>query len=202
MTSLYRLDTPARQIADAFDADAGKDPWAGGYIAPGRPAPVIINTRDGGRRIVPRMWGVPPPSSFSNVPDPLDYRPVTNVRNLESPFWIGTLRHTEYRCLVPVTSFQTWSSKADPRTGKKRPYWYRVAAEPIFAFAGIWRDSEVASFAFLTTEPNDIIGEVQHGSMPVILRPEDHGVWMRADWNVAQGLAEPYPSKWMESMAG
>ncbi|MEY3658829.1 MAG: hypothetical protein RL425_1590, partial [Pseudomonadota bacterium] len=78
MCNLYRLDAPAHQIADIFDAQAGGDPWVGGYVAPGRPAPVIVR-QDGARVMVPRMWGVPPP--------PKGDHPITNIRNLSSPFW-------------------------------------------------------------------------------------------------------------------
>jgi putative SOS response-associated peptidase YedK len=49
--------------------------------------------------MVPRQWGVPPPQSHSLRVE----HPVTHVRNLDSPFWIGTLRHTQFRCLVPMT---------------------------------------------------------------------------------------------------
>jgi putative SOS response-associated peptidase YedK len=197
MTSLYRLDTSAADIAAVFDADAGRDPWAGGYIAPGRPAPVVLQNKDGARYLAPRMWGVPPPQSFTIAASKQPYRPVTTVRNLESPFWIGTLRHTEFRCLVPVTRFQLWSGEASALTGRKTAHWFDVANAPLFAFAGIWRDSEVASFAFLVTEPNALAGSIGAQSMPVILHPEDYDIWMRSDWDTAKGLAEPYPTQFM-----
>ncbi|MEY3703588.1 MAG: hypothetical protein RLZZ561_1208, partial [Pseudomonadota bacterium] len=130
MCNLYRLDAPAHQIADIFDAQAGGDPWVGGYVAPGRPAPVIVR-QDGARVMVPRMWGVPPP--------PRVEKPITNIRNLESPFWIGSLRHVGSRCLVPVTCFQEWGGRSGART---QP-WFSLPSQPVFAFAGIWRDSEV-----------------------------------------------------------
>jgi putative SOS response-associated peptidase YedK len=197
MSSLYRLDAPAAEIGAAFDADAGRDPWKGGYIAPGMPAPVVLQNKDGDRYIAPRMWGVPPPQSFTTAASNQAYRPVTTVRNLESPFWIGTLRHTEFRCLVPVTRFQIWSGEASVVTGRKSAHWFDVVSQPLFAFAGIWRDSEVASFAFLVTEPNALVDAIGSQSMPVILHPEDYDTWMRADWDTAKGLAEPYPTQFM-----
>jgi putative SOS response-associated peptidase YedK len=197
MCNLYRLDAPASQIADTFSADAGSDPWVGGYVAPGKPAPVILRSDRGERYMAPRIWGVPPPQSFAIANQNQPYRPVTNVRNLESPFWIGTLRHTEFRCLVPVTQFQEWSGKPSPLTGKKTQHWFAIPTEPVFAFAGIWRDSEVASFAFLTTEPNALVGTVHPKAMPVILHPEDHETWLSADWTIAKGLVESYPSQFM-----
>lgn len=184
MCLLYRLDSSAQAIAAIFDADPGHDPWAADYVAPGKFAPVIVRGKEG-LRLVPRVWGVPPP--------PRGDRPVCNVRNTESPFWIGTLRHTEFRCLVPVTSFMEWGGVKGARTQN----WFAVPSEPVFAFAGIWRDSEVLSFAFLTTEPNSLVARVHDKAMPVILHREDYDVWLSADWKDAKRLVEPYPAQLM-----
>ena len=184
MCNLYRLDVPANQIADAFGVDAGSDPWVGDYVAPGKYAPVIVRA-DGRKVLVPRVWGVPPP--------PNGDRPVTNVRNLDSPFWIGTLRHTMFRCLIPVTSFQEWGGERARRT----QHWFSVPSEPVFAIAGIWRDSEVASFAMLTTDPNPLVGSVHPKAMPVILHSYDHDAWLRSDWEEARQLVVSYPSQLM-----
>jgi putative SOS response-associated peptidase YedK len=184
MCNLYRLDAPANQIASVFDADPGVDPWNGGYVAPGKFGPVVTGVTR--RRIVPRLWGFPPP--------PRGDRRVTNVRNLESPFWIGTLRHPELRCLVPVTRFQEWSGEK----GAKRQHWFSLPSQPIFAFAGIMRDDgDLASFAFLTTDPNPLVEAVHPKAMPLILHPEDHEVWLTADWADAKRLVEPFPSQMM-----
>lgn len=188
MTNLYRLDAPASLIAATFDADAGADPWDGGYVAPGRPAPVIIaGERAGSRRFLrPKLWGVPPP--------PQGTQPVTNVRNLTSPFWIGTLRHPELRCLVPATAFAEWSGAA----GAKRQHWFSLPSRPIFAFAGIHRQGEDwPAFAFLTTDPNRLVAHYHPKAMPVILHPEDHDRWLSADWRDAVRLVAPYPSQLM-----
>ena len=186
MCNLYRLDTPAAAIAHIFGAEQGIDPWNGGYVAPGKYAPVI--TGEAQMRMMPARWGfAPPPNAVGN-------RLVTNVRNLESPFWIGTLRHAELRCLVPVTRFQEWSGEK----GAKQQHWFEVPSQPVFAFAGIWRDDgDMRSFAFLTTEPNALIAPLHPQAMPLILHPEDHAVWLRADWRDAQRLVEPYPSQLM-----
>lgn len=189
MCNLYRLDKPMFDVAALFDADAGQDPWDGGYVAPGRFGPVVIGGKR--KRVVPRLWGMPPP--------PQGDRLVTNVRNLESPFWIGTLRHPELRCLVPVTRFQEWSGAA----GAKQQHWFSVPSQPVFAFAGICRDDgEIPAFAFLTVEPNPVIGRVHPKSMPLILHPEDHDVWLEADWARAKQLVEPFPSQLMEETIG
>jgi putative SOS response-associated peptidase YedK len=171
MVHPYRLDASAAQIGAALGADPGPDPWQGGSVIPGTFAPVVLRGKAGTRYMIPRLWGVPPP--------PRGTHPVTHVRNLESPFWIGTLRHTEFRCLVPATAF---------RSGAR---WFGVPAAPVFALAGVWRDSEVPSFAILTVAGDGLYPLENATSVPLVLRPQDYALWLAADWKKAQDLVAP-----------
>lgn len=202
MTSLYRLDAPAAAIAHTFAADAGADPWAGGYAAPGKFAPVITAGREfiagaraerQPRRMVPRLWGVPPPPSAH---DPA--RLVASVRNLDSPFWIGNLRNSEFRCLVPATAFMLWG-RTDPATNRRRQHWYAAADQPLFALAGVWKDSEVPSFALLTCPAGALLKDAGCAAMPVILPadPAAQDIWLRGGWDRASALVAPYASSLM-----
>ena len=199
MTMLYRCDANAAAIAARFGAQAGADPWAGGTIAPGQFAPVITAGREfvagprGERqplRLIPRLWGVPPPPAAGE-----SGRGVLTVRNPDSPFWIGNLRNSEFRCLVPATAVMAWG-RVDPTTGRRRQLWLGLSDQPLFALAGVWKDSEVPSFALLTAEPNAVWREAGHGAMPVVLPgdPEAQDTWLQADWARASSLLAPYPS--------
>ena len=209
MTMLYRLDAAAAEIASHFGARAGGDAWSGGYVAPGSFAPVITTGREfvagprppgeTTRRMIPRLWGVPPPRSAQDAA-----RGILSVRNLESPFWIGNLRNSEFRCLVPATSFMEWGPKsregAHDREGRRRQCWFSLTDQPLFAFAGVWTDSEVPSFALLTCEANAALRHEGREAMPAIL-PPDAGAWaewLSGDWNRAQGLLAPYSSSLIE----
>ena len=188
MTNLYRLDAPASAIAATFGAEAGNDPWTGDYVAPARPAPVIVSDGRGGSRrwLRPKLWGVPPP--------PQGTEPVTHVRNLTSPFWIGTLRHAELRCLIPATAFACWSGSE----GVRRQHWFSVPSQPVFAFAGVVRQGEDwPCFAMLTTEANRLVAHHQSKGMPVILHPGDHATWLSGEWRAAVALARPFPGQSM-----
>ena len=187
MVALYRLDALAAAIAATFGADAGGDPWPGDYVAPGRPAPIIVrDEKSGVRRLRPMFWGVPPP--------PRGTDPVTNVRNLDSPFWVGTLRHAELRCLIPATSFAVWSGPA----GTRRQHWFALAGRPVFAFAGIIRYADdLPHFAMLATDPNRLVAHYQPGGMPVILHAENHKAWLTAEWKAARPLVTAFPSQLM-----
>jgi putative SOS response-associated peptidase YedK len=200
---LYRLDATAAEIARAFAARAGDDPWAGGHVAPGTFAPIVTTGREfiagprptgePTRRIIPRLWGVPPPASAGDAA-----RAVLTVRNLESPFWVGNLRNSEFRCLVPATSFMEWG-RNDPQTGKRRQCWFALADQPLFAFAGVWKDSEIPSFAMVTCEANAALRAEGRDTMPVILSadPGAQRVWLNGDWARARELVQPYSSSLM-----
>ena len=208
MPTLYRLDTHAAQVAKTFGALAEDDPWAGGHVAPGSFAPIVTTGREfvagprpagaAPRRMVPRLWGVPPPPSASNAA-----RAVPTVRNAESPFWIGNLRNAEFRCLVPATAFMVWGKGADA-DGKRRKHWLACADQPLFAMAGVWKDSEVPSFAVLTCAPNALLREAGREAMPAILPPDPAAwdLWLNGGWERAAGLIVPYSSSSMRERGG
>lgn len=199
MTMVYRLDADAAAIAAAFGARAGDDPWAGGHVAPGGFAPIVTTGREfvAGprppgepvRRLVPRLWGVPLPPSAGDFAR----GGVLTVRNSESPFWIGNLRNSEFRALVPATSFAEWGSGHNAR-GRRQSWRITLSDQPLFAFAGVWKDSEVPSFALLTCPANAALRRIGRETMPVILPRAAHDIWLGAAWDRASRLIEPYAS--------
>jgi putative SOS response-associated peptidase YedK len=144
--------------------------------------------KENGARILDRMqWGFPPPGGSR--------APVTNVRNLASPFWRSALGNPERRCIVPVTEFCEWEGEK----GAKQERWFSLPASPIFAFAGIWRPTEEGrTYAFLTCEPNPLVAPIHPKAMPVVLQDEDYDVWLDGDVESACELAQPFPSQLMK----
>lgn len=154
-------------------------------LFPKRPA-WIVREQQGVRILDVATWGFPPPAAGK--------APVTNVRNLASPFWRSALVNPERRCLVPVTDFCEWEGEA----GAKVARWFSVPSRPIFAFAGVWRPTENgAAFAFLTCEANPLVAAVHPKAMPVILEDEGFDSWLRDGWDDARALACSYPSQLM-----
>lgn len=155
-------------------------------LFPKRPAWVVRRDDAGDRRLDVMTWGFPPPAAAR--------APVTNVRNLTSPFWRSALGNPDRRCLVPVTDFCEWEGEK----GAKVARWFSVPSRPIFAFAGLWRPVEQGrAFAFLTCEPNAIVAPVHPKAMPVILQEEDYEGWLSGSFDQACGLAAPFPSQLM-----
>jgi putative SOS response-associated peptidase YedK len=205
MPTLYRLDATAAQVGACFNARIGDDPWAGGTVAPGQFAPVVTAGREfvagprpAGRRlesrVIPRLWGVPPPPSAGEAG-----RGVLTVRNPESPFWIGNLRNAEFRCLVPASAFMVWGKGMDGE-GRRIAHWFGCADQPVFAMAGVWKDSEVPSFAILTCQPNAPLRAAGREAMPVIL-PPDPEAWLHGGWDRAAALLAPYSGSLMRDAA-
>jgi putative SOS response-associated peptidase YedK len=175
----------------------GDDPWVGGYVAPERFAPVITAGRDfiaGPRpagkalqpRLAPRLWGVLPPP---NSDDPT--RRIHTVRNPDSPFWIGNLRNSEFRCLIPATAFMLWGSGSDYE-GRRNKYWFAPFDEPVFAMLGVWKDEEVPAFAVLTTEAKGTARTLGASASPLVI-PNDPGardLWLHGGWDRAKALLD------------
>jgi putative SOS response-associated peptidase YedK len=192
MCNNYRLRGAAQEIAFAmgipFEADITLPTRD---VFPRRPA-LVVREAEAGRVGDSMVWGFPPPAGVRT--------PVTNVRNLDSPFWRSALTNPAQRCLIPASEFCEWQGEK----GAKRARWFTVPSLPVFAFAGIWRQAAgdllgagSRCFAMLTCEPNTLVGAVHPKAMPVILHPEDQARWLMAPLAEAVPLATPFPSQLM-----
>lgn len=167
-------------------------------LFPKKPAWVVRNVE--GEPVIDMMaWGFP--HVVKGASGKAIEKPVTNVRNLASPFWRSALNAPARRCLVPVTSF----SEYGPGTPGKLPlYWFDVPSRPIFSFAGVWRPvgDGAGVYAFLTTEPNTVVGAVHPKAMPVILHEEDEARWLSEPLETAMEMVAAYPSQLMSVRGG
>ena len=193
MCNLYSMRRPRDEVVKIFGVslignDVQMDLPA---IYPDSMAPVIKLDKEGSRTLTMMRWGFPPPPKAAP-------RPVTNVRNIKSPYWRNWLK-AEFRCLVPATSFCEWT---DSRP--KVPHWFALNEQRTpFAFAGIWRpwtgeqkgeSGEHRLYAFLTTESNEVVRPIHAKAMPVILcNPEAWDTWLTGPVEEALELQRPLP---------
>lgn len=201
MCNLYSM-TKSREAAVAYtramrDKTGNQPPLPA--IFPDQLAPVVRKDREGVREMLNMRWGFPPAGGGK--------RPVTNVRNLDSPYWRGWLRDG-FRCLVPVTSFVEYTD-----TPPKVAHWYALGLDrPLFCFAGIWRPWEGVRgkeedkhrlFAILTTDANALTKSVHGAAMPVMLAGDDLDVWMDGSEDEALKLARPFdPARMANVLTG
>jgi putative SOS response-associated peptidase YedK len=166
-------------------------------VFPDYAAPIVRNQPDG-REFTMARWGMPSPvfALKGRNSDP----GVTNVRNSTSPHWRRWLG-VESRCVVPFTSFSENEVLPD---GSRPPIWFALnETRPLACFAGIWtrwtsvrkvKEGETTNdlFAFLTTEPNALVGSYHPKAMPVILTTQQEiDLWMTAPPPEALTLQRP-----------
>jgi len=196
MCNRYRVTPKQMELAEHYGFDVSKlfpepERLPPPELFPKRPGWVV--RKEAGERALEAMtWGIPRHMKGKSGKPIVNY--VTNVRNLESPFWKSTIANPHYRCLVPVNDFCEWSGEK----GAKTEHWFSLPAAPIFSFAGIWRPTaEGNCYAFLTCEPNPLVAPIHEKAMPVILHPEDYDRWLDGEADSACSLAAPFPSQLM-----
>ena len=172
-------------------------------IAPSQEIPVVRVNRDGGRAIGLARWGlIPHWAKALPKAQPINARAETVVTS-------GMFKQAfaRRRCVVPADGFYEWR-KLDART--KQPMFVHFPDERVFGFAGLWERwrpagdpgaEPVDTCTIITTTPNRLMAPI-HDRMPVILRPEDYGVWLdrEADPRAAAGLMRPYPDGELEAV--
>lgn len=195
MCNLYSMTASVDELRRLFGPFAGDRSNLAPLdeIYPGKQAPVLRRAGDGGLVLEMMQWGFPGPQAAGK-------RPVTNVRNLDSPFWRAALANPARRCIVPATRFCEWSAEPDPATSRKRKHWFALTEDqhPLFAFAGLWRPTASgAAMAFLTCEANARVADIHPKAMPVMLRPSDIGRWLDSERVDACAVAAPFADKAM-----
>ena len=191
MCNLYTMTATVDEIRRTFGPFAGDRANLAPFdeIYPGRLAPVLRRSGEG-LLMESMTWGFPGPAAAKG-------RPVTNIRNLDSPFWRSALNNVERRCIVPVTRFCEWTAEPDAVTKRKAKMWFGLhpaeQEEPLFAFAGLWRPGDSGPYmAFLTCDANALVGAVHPKAMPVMLRASDAMTWLDHPRERACALAQPF----------
>jgi putative SOS response-associated peptidase YedK len=118
--NLYSSYTTQEAMRRAFEVardNAGNVPPLPA-IFPDQMAPVVRMV-DGERKLIQMRWGFPPPPKVGT-------QPVSNVRNVSSPFWRAWLK-PQYRCLVPLTSFRLWPTRVSQQSTSTHGFLDRVA---------------------------------------------------------------------------
>jgi putative SOS response-associated peptidase YedK len=97
---------------------------------------------------------------------------------------------------VVADGFYEWQ----PTSGRKQPYFVGLQGDRPFGLAGLWERWEkhggpVESCTVLTTDANELMRPI-HGRMPVIVPPDQYGLWLDPRCQDAEKLAKllrPFP---------
>ena len=176
MCNLYTTKASADEVAAHFRAVIGTSFNVGeGEVYPGGHGMVVREAE--GRRVLQSMtWGFPLPQKSKKTGKPIKPKPVNNIRELTSWMWRHIADRPEHRCLIPLTGF----CEAEGEPGRMTRTWFSVRDRPIFAWAGMWKNSDEWGpvYSGLMTDCNEVVRPV-HDRMPVLLHEEDYDVWLR-----------------------
>lgn len=187
-------------------------------VFPDYRAPIVRNAPDGVRELALARWGMPSSSvaqmeatkkraaKLEAKGKPVDFKELlrmepdggtTNIRNTSSKHWKRWLG-VENRCVVPFTSFSEFNN------AEGGDVWFALDdSRPLAVFAGLWtnwtsvrkvKEGETTNdlFAFLTTEPNNVVGPIHPKAMPVILTTSNEiETWLTAPPEEALKLQRP-----------
>jgi putative SOS response-associated peptidase YedK len=170
-------------------------------IAPAQMIPAILET-DGERAARELRWGLIP----SWAKDETIGSKLINARAetlAEKPSFKNAFRLR--RCIIPASGFYEWAKKG---AHAKQPFYFYLKEKDVFGFAGLWEEwldketgEAVETCTIITTEANAVLEPV-HDRMPVILKAENYGEWLDAnfkDTGKLQNLLAPYPAEEMAS---
>jgi len=173
-------------------------------IAPTQPVAVVrVAASGGGREWALVQWGLVP----SWAKDPTIGARMINARSetvAEKPSYRAAFRRR--RCIAPADGFFEWV-RGEKR---KQPMYITARGGQPFGIAALWEHwvgsdgSEIESCTLLTTEANELLAPI-HDRMPVILEPDDYGLWLgdgrdasTKEQEALRHLLRPYRSEGMD----
>jgi len=200
MCGRYALTLPVEAMARLFGAVPANDlpPTPNYNICPTNQVPVVMHEDQ--RRLVSMRWGFIPFWYKTPQDGPL----LINARAetlADKPAFRSAAR--ERRCLLPASGFYEWQKGE----GGKRLPWYACRRDGApMALAGIWQrwhpphaaDGEPQTGEALTTclivtaDANHELAPI-HDRMPVVLSPDQWGLWLGEEGKGAAALMRPAP---------
>jgi putative SOS response-associated peptidase YedK len=177
MCNLYTVRKSAAEVAAHFGVANPVLSNAGEEVYPGCPG-VVVRESEGQPIMQSMVWGFP--LRLKTMSPTAKPKPVNNIADLRKSMWIGLARKPEWRCLIPVTAF----AEAEGPKGSKTRTWFSVKEQPIFAWAGLWRDSAEWGpvYSGVMTDCNEAIRPV-HDRMPVLLHRDEYDRWLHGSFD-------------------
>jgi putative SOS response-associated peptidase YedK len=192
MCGRFTLQTSSAVLAKAFDLQDLPDIEPRYNIAPSQLVAAVRHVGDH-NKLDFLTWGLHPSWSKDITHTPINARSET-VHN--KPIFGHAIKFN--RCIIPATGFYECVLKDN----HKQPYYIRLSNGGIMGIAGLWErwnsedGTEVETCCLLTTAANELMKPIRE-RMPVILHPDDYGLWISRNMHEPQELQrlyQPYPS--------
>ena len=194
MCGRFTQRADSKKIAKSFGVTEVPAVEARYNVAPTQDILAVYESGDG-RAATLYKWGLVP--SWAN--DASMGARLINARSetvAEKPAFRQAFK--QRRCIIPADGFYEWQRTE----GRKQPFFFRMQDDRQFGFAGLWERWEgeggkvINSCTILTTEANEVLRPV-HDRMPVILHPDDYGLWLCAEvreLDLVREMLRPYPA--------
>ena len=191
---------PLAQIIEQFEIDTALSDLAASYnIAPGTEVAAIVI--DGGKKLVTFKWGlVPSWAKEASIGNRMINARAETLK--QKPSFRNALK--KRRCLIIASGFYEWKKEGK----EKVPVYIRLKNDSLFTFAGLyefWKapppdGRTIGTCTIITTEANSLLKSI-HDRMPVIIKKEDHELWLDCaqDEQLVLPFLAPYPSEEMEA---
>ncbi len=192
MCGRYALAATSKALSEHYDVAVGFDLPESYNVTPRHLMPVITGAGAGwDLRLM--GWGLTPGWMAEKKYKLINSRAETLFTK---PMWRKLI--STRRALIPATGFYEWKPGAAAKD-PKQPHYITVEGSPIFSFAGVWESWTDASgqatgtYSIITTTPNAEMAPI-HNRMPVIVHPDDYGLWLdhRAPVDFLHQLLTPY----------
>lgn len=181
MCGRFHLKSTPVEILEHYGVEEdGMDsaPMPSGEVFPGT-EPFVVSQSEDGTHIGPMFWGFRPFEIQGKKKQPINAK---RESMFTSNYWKSSA--LSRRCLIPVNSWDEWL--AQPGESKQRWRLGPQIESPLFSLGGLYvsYDEEGADrktgFAVITQPANKAIEDIHH-RQPLIVMPEDYGVWLDAD---------------------
>jgi Uncharacterized conserved protein len=152
----------------------------------------VVRRVEGDHVLEQMTWGFPVHLRGKSG-QPLKAKPVNNARfDKLSGFWKRWADIPAQRCLIPASRY----AEAVGPAGKMTTTWMSVRGSPLFAWAGLWRESDEwgACYAGVMTDNAPELLNI-HDRSPVILRPQDWDTWLTAPLPDLARFDAPWPAE-------
>jgi len=199
MCGRFTLHDPSKILAETFSLRDTPAYPSRFNVAPSQEIAIIRQNAAGENTLDFLRWGLVPHWAKDKA---IGYKMI-NARSEtvhEKPAFRHAIRYN--RCIIPASGFYDWQHIG----AKKQPYYFHMADNSPMAFAGLWEqwkdpgaENPLETFTILTTVANELVAPV-HDRMPVILHPDNYGLWLNRDIHDPEQLRHlyrPFPTDLM-----